>query len=150
MRRWGFLIRAFLITMHNYQKLLRIHNRIESFSKTLVEPDFSREYKLGFDLAVKLFNVAMNKEFGESIRVEFNKHHELREQKKENEKLANKIYNQKRYIAHLVEENSKFKSITLPRSKRNKIIRSIAEMTGSTYEEIREMFKGVVQINESK
>ncbi|QQT60963.1 hypothetical protein I6I97_17330 [Sphingobacterium multivorum] len=136
--------------MHNYQKLIRIHNRIESFSKTLVEPDFSREYKLGFDLAVKLFNVAMNKEFGESIRVEFNKHHELREQKKENEKLANKIYNQKRYIAHLVEENSKFKSITLPRSKRNKIIRSIAEMTGSNYEEIRDMFKGIVQINESK
>lgn len=136
--------------MHNYQKLLRIHNRIESFSKTLVEPDFSREYKLGFDLAVKLFNVAMNKEFGESIRVEFNKHHELREQKKENEKLANKIYNQKRYIAHLVEENSKFKSITLPRSKRNKIIRSIAEMTGLTYEEIRDILKGVVQINETK
>ncbi len=150
MRRWGFLIRAFLITMHNYQKLLRIHNRIESASKTLNEPEFSSDYKSGFEHAVKLFNVAMNKEFGESIRVEFNKHHELREQKKENEKLSNKIYNQKRYITHLEEENSKFKSITLPRSKRNKIIRSIAEMTGSTYDDIREMFKGVVQINESK
>ncbi|WP_286895005.1 MULTISPECIES: hypothetical protein [Sphingobacterium] len=136
--------------MHNYQKLLRIHNRIESASKTLNDPEFSSDYKSGFEHAVKLFNVAMNKEFSETIRVEFNKHHELREQKKENEKLANKIYNQKRYIAHLVEENSNFKSITLPRSKRNKIIRSIAEMTGSTYEEIRDIFKGVVQINESK
>ncbi|WP_312190245.1 hypothetical protein, partial [Sphingobacterium sp.] len=132
--------------MHNYQKLLRIHNRIEAASKTLNQPEFSSDYKSGFEHAVKLFNVAMNKEFGESIRVEFNKHHELREQKKENEKLSNKIYNQKRYITHLEAENSNFKSITLPRSKRNKIIRSIAEMTGSTYEEIREMFKGIVQI----
>ncbi|WP_286710187.1 MULTISPECIES: hypothetical protein [Sphingobacterium] len=136
--------------MHNYQKLRRIHNRIESASKTLNEQEFNIDYKTGFEHAVNLFNVAMNKEFGESIRVEFNKHHELREQKKENEKLSNKIYNQKRYIAHLVAENSKFKSITLPRSKRNKIIRSIAEMTGSTYEEIRDIFKGVVQINETK
>ncbi len=136
--------------MHNYQTLLRIHNRIESVGKTLNEPEFSSDYKSGFEHAVKLFNVAMNKEFGESIRVEFNKHHELREQKKENEKLSNKIYNQKRYITHLEAENSNFKSITLPRSKRNKIIRSVAEMTGSTYDEIREIFKGVVQINESK
>jgi len=134
------------IIMHIYQKLKTIANRLNYAFKNDIKPNFGSEYSNGFEHALKLFSIAFSREFKGHVQIQSNLHQVIRELKAAQEKLERQIDNKKRYIYHLENERAQNSVIRLSNSKRKKIIRAIAEMTGQPYEYIRDQFNGLIEV----
>lgn len=131
--------------MHIKLKINQILNRISYALSKEIKGQFNSEYVKGFEHAVKLFGIAVFKEFGKYVQIESNKIHEIRELKKEVEQLNTSLGNSHRYIDHLENMLIQANQVKLSNTKKKKIFKAIEEMTGQPYLYVREQFLELVE-----
>jgi len=81
--------------MHIKPKLNQILSRIKYVFSNDIVSNFNSDYIKGFEHAVKLFRVAVLKEFDKYVQIEHNKSLEIRELKNEVERLSLALSNLK-------------------------------------------------------
>ncbi len=121
-------------------KLTTILNRLKNFVIPDLESEYvgyEKGYTDGFEYATKLFDVAIQKEFGKYVQIEENKSIIIREKDKEIAQLSGFLLSKQRYIDHLetILENASFKGLSA--SKMKKVIYLIAHASGRSYEAVR-------------
>lgn len=131
--------------MHIKLKINQILNRISYVLSNEIKGQFNSEYVKGFEHAVKLFGIAVFKEFGKYVQIESNKIHEIRELKKEVERLNTSLGNSHRYIDHLENMLVQANKVKLSNTKKKRIFKAIEEMTGQPYLYVREQFLELVE-----
>lgn len=120
--------------------LSRIYRKIKHIGATEITNDFNEEYAKGFEHATKLLCVAMVQEFGDYVQIEENKAQVIRGLKKKIEDLEKKCIAQKLNIEKMEVLLNRTSTITLSNSKKKKIFRAVANITGQPYEYIKEQF----------
>lgn len=131
--------------MHTKLKINQILNRISYVLSNEIKGQFNSEYVKGFEHAVKLFGIAVFKEFGKYVQIESNKIHEIRELKKEVERLNTSLGNSRRYVDHLENMLTQANQVKLSNTKKKRIFKAIEEMTGQPYLSVREQFLELVE-----
>lgn len=127
------------------ETLYKIIGRTNSVFKKEIDQNFSEEYAKGFEHAVKLFRVAVVKEFGSYIQIEENKSVEIRALKKTIEQSSLTLSNRDRHIVNLEGLLIKNNSYRLSNTKKRKIYHAIVEITGQTFESVKERFLEIVE-----
>ena len=120
--------------------LSRIYRKIKHISSTDIPKDFNEEYAKGFEHATKLLSIAMVHEFGNYVQIEENKAQVIRDLKKKIEDLERKSLGQKLDIEKMEALLNRTSTITLSNSKKKKIFRAVATITGQPYEYVKEQF----------
>lgn len=120
--------------------LSRIYRKIKNIGDTEIKKDFNEDYAKGFEHATKLLCVAMVHEFGDYVQIEENKAQVIRGLKKKIEDLERKSLAQKLDIEKMEALLNRTSTITLSNSKKKKIFRAVATITGQSYEYVKEQF----------
>lgn len=120
--------------------LSRMFRKIKHIGATEITKDFNEDYAKGYEHATKLLNVAMVYEFGNYVQIEENKAQVIRDLKKKIDGLERKCLGQKLDIQKMETLLNRTSTITLSNSKKKKIFRAVATITGQPYEYIKEQF----------
>lgn len=128
------------------QKLGKILNRVSYAFKNEIKAATPELYAQGFSHALMLFKIAFDKEFTDYVQIEANKHQEIRDLKKEIERLNTSLGNKQRFINHLENMILKTEANKLSNRQRKKIIRAICSLTGQQYDVIRDEFDTILNI----
>ncbi len=121
-------------------RLSRIYTKIKHIGSNEIKNDFNEDYAKGFEHATKLLSVAMVYEFGNYVQIEENKAQLIRGLKKRIEDLERKSLGQKLDIEKMEALLNRTSTIALSNSKKKKIFRAVATITGQPYEYIKEQF----------
>ena len=121
-------------------KLITILNRLKNFVVPDLESEYvgyQKGYTDGFECATKLFDVAIQKEFGKYVQIEENKSLIIRKKDIDIAQLSGFLLCKQRYIDHLemVLEKASFEGLSA--SKMKKVIYLIAHASGRSYEAVR-------------
>ncbi|WP_454880634.1 hypothetical protein [Sphingobacterium detergens] len=124
--------------------LERICNRMTYSLKNSISKEFNADYTKGFEHATKLLGIAIEHEFKGYLQEEENKAQVIRDLGKKNKRLNDKVGVLKKQLEKKSPSPNLMTGIPLSKSKKQKVLHVIANVTGLPMKIVMELFSPVL------